>query len=295
VDTAVEQESSKIQHYNSITTKSDFNDSEAEITPQQQESITPDTVIDTTTSDNNDEQPTELDKASDSNTIPLSRTPNKSTKYHAILPGGLREQNHLSIGSTRNILKGIFGMSATGGRKGLILTGHDHEGCDVVHYPQFPSRDANIPTDENSEGGEAQEVEQGEEEWTVTRTTSFFSSSSSSLSSPFIREITLRSMMGSYNGNAGLLSLWYDYDQGQWEYGFQTCALGVQHWWWAVHVLDLVVIIVAIIGIFARFVEGNRRVTTVSKGVRNSNGSRKDTVDVRGGMGSGLANEKAVQ
>lgn len=210
----------------------------------------------------------------------LPQAPHMRTNYHVFHYGGIREQNHLSTASTGNILKGIFGMSATGGRKGLILTGHDHEGCDVVHYPQLsfsssntaPNNDIKANTQEAQAGTELL----GEVEWKVSRTPDFHSSSFS----PHLREITLRSMMGSYNGNAGLLSLWYDYEKMQWEYGFQTCALGVQHWWWAVHVLDLVIVIVVLIGVIARLVEKADRRKDAST-VDDKSGLKTKIVDRR--------------
>ncbi|RMD42070.1 hypothetical protein DV735_g3040, partial [Chaetothyriales sp. CBS 134920] len=55
-----------------------------------------------------------------------------------------------------------------------------------------------------------------------------------------IREITLRSMMGDFGGNAALLSAWFDFEANHWRYSIQMCPVGVQHLWWAVHVLDLV-------------------------------------------------------
>ncbi|KAL9101176.1 MAG: hypothetical protein Q9163_003535 [Psora crenata] len=63
------------------------------------------------------------------------------TYYDEQYGAGVREQNHLSYDASVNILQGIYGMSrnmeAPGngfGRKGIILTGHDHEGCSVHHH-----------------------------------------------------------------------------------------------------------------------------------------------------------------
>jgi hypothetical protein len=54
---------------------------------------------------------------------------------------GLKEQNMLSEHSSKTVLEGVFGMSgnmwAAGqgmGRRGIVVNGHDHEGCDVVHF-----------------------------------------------------------------------------------------------------------------------------------------------------------------
>jgi len=140
--------------------------------------------------------------------------------------GGVKEQNHISYNAGKGILEGIYGMSgnvdgAGGGmgRKGIILTGHDHEGCDVYHHLPF------------SEDG-------SDRHWNVTR----WESARNLLDQPIpgIREITVRSMMGDFGGNAGLLSAWFDADAGEWQFAYSTCSIGVQHIWWAVHVLVLV-------------------------------------------------------
>ncbi|RAH40310.1 uncharacterized protein BO95DRAFT_457487 [Aspergillus brunneoviolaceus CBS 621.78] len=137
--------------------------------------------------------------------------------------GGLREQNHLSEW-------GVFGMSGDGavegggwGRKGLVLTGHDHEGCDVLHFVRWDA-----------------DPEQRDWQWDAKRYSSAQeAATTTSTSTPSIREVTMRSMMGAYGGYAGLLSVWFDVDKQEWEYEIQMCAAGVQHIWWAVHVVDL--------------------------------------------------------
>lgn len=165
--------------------------------------------------------------------------------------GGLREQNHLSEHvSVNGILQGIFGMNGHGngdnggignGRKGLILTGHDHEGCDVVHSlhtspPPSPSNESGIP-------GEGPDQGQAPWTWNATR----YNPNHHTASGPSIREITLRSMMGEYGGNAGLLSLWFDTSAAEWKYAVSMCPAGVQHIWWAVHAIDLVTVLVAVL------------------------------------------------
>ena len=137
--------------------------------------------------------------------------------------GGLKGQNHLSQHvSSHAILEGIFGLSGNTdrapnhglGRNGLILTGHDHSGCDVLHYV------------DDDEGG-----------W-KWRAKPY--SNNATVDTPSIREITLRSMMGEYGGNAGLLSIWFDEHDGSWKYDFATCAAGLQHIWWFAHALVFV-------------------------------------------------------
>lgn len=152
---------------------------------------------------------------------------------------GVKEQNQLSAAASKGILEGIYGKSGNSnadgggyGRRGLVMTGHDHEGCDVWHYvnqsalgPLEPQWDVRRWGDARGEGIVERERE----------------------GLPGLREITVRSMMGEFGGNAGLLSLWFDEGEWEWKFAFETCPLGVQHWWWAVHVLDLVTLIVGFV------------------------------------------------
>ncbi|RDW57584.1 uncharacterized protein DSM5745_11285 [Aspergillus mulundensis] len=166
--------------------------------------------------------------------------------------GGLREQNHLSEHvSSNGVLQGIFGMSGDEtapeggrGRNGLILTGHDHTGCDVVHSiqkkpPSLAENNEDAPPDEAND-------DQPAWTWNTTRYNPNAQNHDQSFS-PSIREITLRSMMGEYGGNAGLLSLWFDATTSEWKYAMTMCPAGVQHIWWAVHVIDLITLVVGIL------------------------------------------------
>ncbi|KAJ9650169.1 hypothetical protein H2198_010517 [Neophaeococcomyces mojaviensis] len=255
--------------------------------------------------------------------------------------GGLKEQNHLSQHvSEQGILQAIFGKSGNldatmggVGRKGLILNGHDHEGCDVVHYVErynaTPVVEVTTEVDDTTSSQSTNEGPWKDEDFLLTNQTEVLSpepestgdnndeqhqaqnststsssnnasetpptdpsdlspelssattssssitasteptptptwrwgsvrtrqyppppprlpsSSAAAIPDPTIslREITLRSMMGSYSGNAGLLSLWFNFTSGAWEYSFTTCAAGVQHIWWAVHVIDIVAVL----------------------------------------------------
>ena len=141
--------------------------------------------------------------------------------------GGLKEQNHLSYNAGKGILEGIFGMSgnpdAPGkglGRNGIILTGHDHEGCDIYHH---------LPDDEIMES----------REWKAKRWSDMDGFNETV---PSLREITVRSMMGEFGGNAGLLSGQYDENIKEWRFSYSTCSVGIQHIWWAVHILDAIVV-----------------------------------------------------
>ncbi|POS70708.1 hypothetical protein DHEL01_v210900 [Diaporthe helianthi] len=151
--------------------------------------------------------------------------------------GTLREQNQLSADASRGIVEGIFGLSgdptAPGngqGRRGIILNGHDHEGCDTYHFINQTSGSAPAGGDKSPQ-------------WEVRR---FPEAAADGLPTvpglPGLRELTVRSMMGGYGGNAGLLSAWFDEDEWAWRFEFDNCALGTQYVWWGIHALDLVTV-----------------------------------------------------
>lgn len=193
--------------------------------------------------------------------------------------GGLKEQNHLSDhGSRHGVLEGIFGMNyqeaAPGqgkGRNGLILTGHDHEGCDTWHY--IP---ANAKMKEDAEGRPTEEANWKACEWQKANQDD---------SHAGIREITLRSMMGEFGGNAGLLSAWFDFDVGEWNYEIQMCKFGVQHIWWAVHVLDIVTMAVGLVWVIAKLLEKegrrSKKAPLKSKTSVNGKSATQDTTSLK--------------
>ncbi|KAI3396550.1 hypothetical protein diail_12074 [Diaporthe ilicicola] len=160
--------------------------------------------------------------------------------------GTLREQNQLSADASRGIVEGIFGLSgdpnAPGGghgRRGVILNGHDHEGCDTYHFIN-QSLGAGADDDDDDEDNDDIRV------WQVRR---FSDAAAMGVPAaapadgvPGVRELTVRSIMGGYGGNAGLLSAWFDEDEWQWRFEFDNCALGTQYVWWGIHLLDLLTV-----------------------------------------------------
>ena len=178
---------------------------------------------------------------------------------------GLREQNHLSEHISANgVLQGIFGMSGDEdapvggrGRNGLILTGHDHTGCDVVHFvdQSMNSSTAEDGTEDSHDDSEEKKKENESWKWNAKRYThhhtpnNHHNTSHGDKPPPSIREVTLRSMMGEYGGNAGLLSIWFDArpSVNEWKYEITMCAAGVQHIWWVVHVVDVVTVVVVFV------------------------------------------------
>jgi len=155
--------------------------------------------------------------------------------------GSLREQNQLSGPASRGFLEGMLGMSgnpdAPGGgrgRRGIILNGHDHEGCDTYHFI-------------NQTNATLEEREWEVRRWRQALKTAIIGKEDL----PGVREITVRSMMGDFGGNAGLLSLWFDENAWEWRADYVSCPLGRQHLWWAVHILDLAVLVGFVLSIFA--------------------------------------------
>lgn len=256
---------------------------------------------------------------------------------------GLREQNMLSDHSSKTVLEGVFGMSnnrwAAGGgmgRRGIVLNGHDHEGCDIVHFIRQEGADDDCsvehvkreeaywptptftPTSEPPSYPPALETspanllladkqtspapppppppappEPAPTGWLAHRfpnrpysiihdPLTNTSSCTSIDASPHVREITLRSMMGDFSGHAGFLSGWFDSslgDNGEWVFEFNSCGVGVQHWWWAVHSIDFSLVVMILVGGGCWLVEKYNGITkeTLRSTVEQPDGMGKKT------------------
>jgi len=146
--------------------------------------------------------------------------------------GGIHEQNHLTAESSEDVLNAISSASLTAGPKSrprsIILNGHDHEGCESFHFLK-------IMDDEREETGLT---------GTWQSENPFFARQYLRDNDVHgIREITVRSMMGSFNGNTGLLSAWFDEDEKIWKFEYATCPFAVQHVWWGVHIFDFCMVL----------------------------------------------------
>lgn len=142
--------------------------------------------------------------------------------------GGLKEQYLLSADASKGMLEGIFGISgdtnAAGngrGRKGMVINGHDHAGCDTYHF-------INQTNGTNFIDRSWESVK-----WRDAKLMDY----PQRAGIPGRREITVRSMMGDFGGNAGLLSMWFNFDTWEWEHEYIDCPLGTQHFWWLTHFL----------------------------------------------------------
>lgn len=125
----------------------------------------------------------------------------------------LKSQNHLSEEATNRLLDGIFGREDP---RGVILAGHDHEGC-VSSYT-FDTDNGNWSVS----GGH------------VTENTGHVS------------EYTVRSMMGEFGGNTGLLTGGWNSTKGKYDFEYSLCPFVVQHLWWATKVVTIIATVVAL-------------------------------------------------
>ncbi|EMG45343.1 hypothetical protein G210_4487 [Candida maltosa Xu316] len=122
--------------------------------------------------------------------------------------GKLRSHNHLAYDTTQKVMDIVFPNKD---KSGIILTGHDHEGCDDWY---------------NYKNGE----------WVASK-------ERSSTERESVREIVVRAMMGEFDGQTGVLTGQYDKSHNDWDFNFTYCSFTVQHWWWASKVAILVVIL----------------------------------------------------
>ncbi|KEY64621.1 hypothetical protein S7711_02825 [Stachybotrys chartarum IBT 7711] len=158
--------------------------------------------------------------------------------------GGVKEQNMLSLDASKGFLEGIYGVSADTnaaggglGRAGVVLNGHDHEGCDTYHFINHTH--GATPSDRAWQAirwadAEAQGLPVCQRD-----------------TMPGRREITVRSMMGDFGGNAGLLSVWFDRETWEWRFEYVDCPLGTQHFWWLAHILLLAAVVDALLYVLA--------------------------------------------
>lgn len=124
--------------------------------------------------------------------------------------GVLREQNQLSKESTQIVLESLFNSNYGG----VILTGHDHEGCLAEYEFQNAS-------------------------WKLIPSKSGYGLTEKEVAGPNILEATVRSMMGEFGGNTGLLSGFRN-EANEWTFSYQLCPFSVQHLWWVTQVVSVI-------------------------------------------------------
>lgn len=126
----------------------------------------------------------------------------------------MKSQNHLSEEATQRILNAVFRE----GKSGIILTGHDHYGCDNYYNYQEETN-----------------------QWVASKTID---------SMKWIREVTVRSIMGDYHGTMGIMTGHFDKNSDAWEFDYSECRFTIQHVWWAAHICTLIALLLTSISIF---------------------------------------------
>lgn len=109
----------------------------------------------------------------------------------------LRSQNHLSEDVSNRVLNLVFDND----KPGIILTGHDHIGCETIY-----NKNSTSGTWKASKKKESKDVS--------------------------IQEITVKAMMGEFHGNTGLVTGHFNKKTGTWDWNFSLCPFTVQHVWW---------------------------------------------------------------
>lgn len=112
--------------------------------------------------------------------------------------GLLKSTNFVSHESSQRVMNAIF----SNGKPGIILTGHDHYGCQ--NYYNFV---------------------EDQQEWIPSKTIE---------SKNYIREVTVRSMMADYGGVTGIMTGVLGEDG--WSFEYSECHFSIQHIWWVAQI-----------------------------------------------------------
>lgn len=123
--------------------------------------------------------------------------------------GKLRSQNHLLNETSQKVLNIVFPNKD---KEGIILTGHDHVGCDSW----YSHVDGQWVADREAQVGDRQPI----------------------------HEVVVRAMMGEFDGQTGLVTGHFDYEKKAWKFNFSYCSFAVQHIWWASKLATLLSILV---------------------------------------------------
>ena len=127
----------------------------------------------------------------------------------------LSGQNHLSPESSKATLDSLFGDTT-----GFILTGHDHEGCRVLHFPPVHEKGF----------------------WEAIPYTKAARNEAEQASRQYVEEVTVRSVMGQYGGNAGLL-LGDVGPDGRWHFTYKAVPFVHNTVWWTLNIVVAVIVV----------------------------------------------------
>ncbi|CAG8584026.1 5951_t:CDS:2, partial [Acaulospora colombiana] len=150
----------------------------------------------------------------------------------------IKEQNHLSQNASKFILTKL--------KPKFIFTGHDHEGCDVTHVIRTNeggeySMEAYQTSDFEMRKTEILGVNKGTLE---ERQLDWYGSIDEN--TWVVREVTVRSVMGEFGGNAGLFEIHRKIKSDgseEFEYNYSSCPFVINHIPWVVTVIDIFVIL----------------------------------------------------
>lgn len=120
--------------------------------------------------------------------------------------GLLKSTNFVSEGASQRVMNAIF----KDGKSGIILTGHDHYGCQNYF---------NLEEDGH---------------WRASK---------SKTSKKFIKEVTVRSMMGDFEGVTGIMTGMFNDQENIWDFEYSECYFSVQHVWWAAQIFLVLAIL----------------------------------------------------
>ncbi|XBW36550.1 hypothetical protein QEN19_002126 [Hanseniaspora menglaensis] len=137
----------------------------------------------------------------------------------------LKSQNHLSLQTTNKLLNLLFDS----GKPGIILTGHDHYGCDVV-YNRYMTKIKDHPLGIAESYWKASKIPDSQSE-------------NSEFTGDIVKEVTVKSMMGDFEGATGLLELSYNQKYESFDFSYKECVFSVQHVWWVANIVTLVAVL----------------------------------------------------
>ena len=120
----------------------------------------------------------------------------------------LKEQNHLSHESSRKLLHHLYDDG-----EGIIVNGHDHEGC-LAQHRQLPGGD-----------------------WLPSGTQQKGSHATDRIDAKIVEEVTVRSVMGQYGGNSGLLTGAYSTARKKWHFQYTAVPFVHNTLWWMSHIV----------------------------------------------------------
>ncbi|RHZ86240.1 hypothetical protein Glove_53g92 [Diversispora epigaea] len=133
------------------------------------------------------------------------------------------EQNHLSYNASKFILTKL--------KPKFIFAGHDHEGCDITHVIHMNDDGEYSLKAYRTFDFEARKKEfdysDGDKTW-------------------IIREITVRSVMGEFGGNAGLFEIHKktkDDGNEEFEYNYSSCPFVINHIPWVIIITDIILLL----------------------------------------------------